>query len=524
MRIPKIIHMIWVGYTQPSETVQACQASWSVHSAPAWSIRVWRDEDITPANFPLTIGHIWRARNPAQAKDIMMFEILYREGGYYVDSDMMCLHRLENFVDPASRLVVTDEYGRVWDKQKVFESKDDLECSNSFAGCVQGHEMMLHSIMKIAERKINHTRVEINEETGPFFFGKCLKPFMGDKHTQALPPRALFSWLWNNPKEYILGCLEAVKNEDHDWDEEKNKDLLEFRKDFLARKVLGAHLWLKQWRNPPQIKMYGNNTRFSKLLVVIPFKASADGVRLRNLKTCLAHLLKALVNTTVAETLVVVSEQDSSSQIDPEKLFADLESCNVKCKHVFSKFDKLYFNRSLALNKGVEESEMADPFSSALMFVDADLIMDSEKATEFINDFTSIHCQSHAASAYKTVKDASEEQLVFEQPLLSAFASLEAVRQGVCAVSMCFIISKLAYGETGGWDESFCGWGGEDLDFMQRVYGALHRLHHDFMIPECLYIKEYAVPSIHLYHPVQTIQSEQFIAMNQMTRDDLSSI
>ena len=87
-RIPKRIHVIWLGSPLPKHYDQIIE-SWKIHH-PDWEFKLWTDDDI--GSFPLeTKESIHEAKNHGQRSDILRYEILYRYGGLYVDTDFMCL-------------------------------------------------------------------------------------------------------------------------------------------------------------------------------------------------------------------------------------------------------------------------------------------------------------------------------------------------------------------------------------------------------------------------------------------------
>ncbi len=91
-KIPKIIHQIWLGSPFP-EKYKKFQESWKKHH-PNWVYRLWTDKDI-PA-FKLQNQRLYdKATNYGEKSDILRYEILYRYGGLYIDTDFECLHPLD---------------------------------------------------------------------------------------------------------------------------------------------------------------------------------------------------------------------------------------------------------------------------------------------------------------------------------------------------------------------------------------------------------------------------------------------
>lgn len=98
MRIPKVIHRIWLGEEEmPSEYVRFGE-SWREHH-PGWEMRLWTDAELPPLSYPDALE---RCRNYGEASDVVRYEILYRFGGVYVDTDVECLRPIEPLVAEAS--------------------------------------------------------------------------------------------------------------------------------------------------------------------------------------------------------------------------------------------------------------------------------------------------------------------------------------------------------------------------------------------------------------------------------------
>lgn len=94
VRIPKIIHQIWIGSPLP-EKYHSFILSWQKHH-PEWTYILWDDETI--ANLHLINQDQYDAStNFGQKADIARYEILYRFGGVYIDIDFECLRPLDLF-------------------------------------------------------------------------------------------------------------------------------------------------------------------------------------------------------------------------------------------------------------------------------------------------------------------------------------------------------------------------------------------------------------------------------------------
>lgn len=100
--IPKVVHFIWIGPKPfPRESVENVR-TWIAHH-PDWKIKFWTDR-VRPLPHPdmefcLIKGFPFhklepfyqRSDNFAEKSDLLRLEILFKEGGIYVDHDVTCL-------------------------------------------------------------------------------------------------------------------------------------------------------------------------------------------------------------------------------------------------------------------------------------------------------------------------------------------------------------------------------------------------------------------------------------------------
>lgn len=106
--IPRVLHRV-----VPRETSAEADDWWmgwqSLH--PGWLFRTWRDP-IDPSGFPLTSPHWHRVRHGAQLADLVRLEVLWNEGGIYLDSDMEPVRRLDPLL-PLSAFAAWEDAQRV---------------------------------------------------------------------------------------------------------------------------------------------------------------------------------------------------------------------------------------------------------------------------------------------------------------------------------------------------------------------------------------------------------------------------
>ena len=97
LSIPKILHFIWVGPNQLLPKYMKCIETWKImHSN--WLIKIWTDDNIKELYFD-NRDIFDKADNYGMKSDILRYEILYREGGVYIDIDYECLQSIENIIN-----------------------------------------------------------------------------------------------------------------------------------------------------------------------------------------------------------------------------------------------------------------------------------------------------------------------------------------------------------------------------------------------------------------------------------------
>jgi len=106
--IPKVIHCIWVGPNPFPQESKENIASW-IQEHPTWKFKFWSDRN-RPLPHPkmelnlvsqfkfLEMGDYYQdSDNYAEKADVLRYEILYQEGGLYVDHDVKCFKSFDCF-------------------------------------------------------------------------------------------------------------------------------------------------------------------------------------------------------------------------------------------------------------------------------------------------------------------------------------------------------------------------------------------------------------------------------------------
>ena len=118
--IPRIIHRVWLGGKPMPAFFSQCGESWTC-CHPEWTMRTWTEKEVAGLQNSDLLS---RCSSLAQQSDIARYEILMREGGVYVDTDIECLKNIDPLIEGL------DFFG-CWQKDGVL--------SNAVMGGVPGH-------------------------------------------------------------------------------------------------------------------------------------------------------------------------------------------------------------------------------------------------------------------------------------------------------------------------------------------------------------------------------------------------
>ena len=166
-RIPKIIHFIWLGSPLP-ERCKKLIATWKEFH-PTWTIRLWTHADVP--GFQMRNKRAFeKAKNYGEKADIWRYEILFRHGGLYSDTDFECLRPFDD-LHQSCNLFAGVAYGR------------PAILYNGLIGSIPNHPILLRCIEGIRPSSGDHDSERIMQETGPLFFSRAFFS-VEDKHRQ----------------------------------------------------------------------------------------------------------------------------------------------------------------------------------------------------------------------------------------------------------------------------------------------------------------------------------------------------
>lgn len=91
--IPKIIHYCWFGGNPKPEIIEKCIASWK-QFCPDWEIKEWNESNYDVSVHPYT-REAYEAKKWAFVSDVARLEVVSKEGGVYMDTDVELLAPLD---------------------------------------------------------------------------------------------------------------------------------------------------------------------------------------------------------------------------------------------------------------------------------------------------------------------------------------------------------------------------------------------------------------------------------------------
>ncbi len=163
IHVPKVLHFIWVGPKQfPSESVANVQSWMAKH--PHWRVKFWTDQDrplpdakmekcfVQDLHFLKLAKCYKNSENYGEKSDLLRYEILYQEGGVYVDHDVECIRSFDQLNE------TYDFYIGMQMPDKTFLSTSVL-ATNNLIGARPGHPVLKRCLSSLAE---NWDRLEID--------------------------------------------------------------------------------------------------------------------------------------------------------------------------------------------------------------------------------------------------------------------------------------------------------------------------------------------------------------------------
>jgi len=216
--IPKNLHMIWLGGQIPGKYNRLIE-SWRKHH-PKWNIKIWGDEDIPSFNMINRVAYD-AVPNMGAKSDILRYEILYKYGGVYVDTDFECIKPLDD-------LLYLDFFGGGW-------STTTPCLANGLMGCKSNNAFLEIVIKEIAKKEANMDfRLDniLNVAGAYFITGFYMEYIKTTTDKTVLFPDSFFYPMPNSFREEIRGDTPADIARIHS---------------YIRPNTYCVHLWYTSW-------------------------------------------------------------------------------------------------------------------------------------------------------------------------------------------------------------------------------------------------------------------------------------
>lgn len=96
--IPKKIHYCWFGRNPKPELAQKCLASWKKFCSD-YEIIEWNEDNFDIESAPLFVRQAYEAKKWAFVTDYVRLEVVYKNGGIYLDTDVEVIKNLDNLLN-----------------------------------------------------------------------------------------------------------------------------------------------------------------------------------------------------------------------------------------------------------------------------------------------------------------------------------------------------------------------------------------------------------------------------------------
>jgi hypothetical protein len=152
--IPRVFHRIWLGGPMPEEFVRFGETFERRH--PDWEMRLWTEKNLprihNRAEFDRSTSYIQKAQ-------ILRYELLYQEGGVYIDTDFESLKSLDELLSSTRAFAA---------------SEDQRWISIGIMGAVPKHPLFDAVVRELPRFVSGQPRARISAQTGPVLFTRTV--------------------------------------------------------------------------------------------------------------------------------------------------------------------------------------------------------------------------------------------------------------------------------------------------------------------------------------------------------------
>lgn len=212
--IPRTVHMVWVG-SSPPEWVEDRWRQWAAFLS-GWSFKYWTDD--TFEQWPSSHRNREQCPHPVVLSDLIRIEMVFRQGGIYLDADIFPLRSLDPLAGDRRSWVCT------------LPKKEKYEAANCAFGFSPGHPALVTLFAQAQHRIRTRQFSQLHYYAGPPLWDLA---FSAHPDVELLSVDAFSPLRWSDRRRRIPAALES--------------SLPEIRRRFPA--TYGIHEYEQSW-NP----------------------------------------------------------------------------------------------------------------------------------------------------------------------------------------------------------------------------------------------------------------------------------
>ena len=180
--IPRVFHRIWMGGGIPARD-EGYGRAW-LELNPGWEMRTWREWNLPALRNQALFD---RAPSYASRSDIARFELLYRFGGVYIDTDFEPLRPIEPLLADVACFVPAEDHQ--W-------------LGSAILGCAARHPFMGLLVDGIDASISPDPSAPPNEQTGPKYVTDRYYDYLasGGPDVAVFPPGLFFPYHFSEPE------------------------------------------------------------------------------------------------------------------------------------------------------------------------------------------------------------------------------------------------------------------------------------------------------------------------------------
>lgn len=214
MAIPKIIHQVWEGRTEPSmpARLQILARTWKEKN-PDWEYHLWNGEEmdkLVETHFPEYLSLYKSFPYSVQRWDTIRYMILYLYGGVYADLDSECFRPIDGLLEDKTMC-----FGEEPPSNNVYQGIDVL-IGNAFMASKPKHEGWLKVLEEIREvMKLEYPKDgrAVVYTTGPLMLSKLFPELQKQGNVQYLSYKDVTPVTIREMRQYIHFKGRGIFNE-----------------------------------------------------------------------------------------------------------------------------------------------------------------------------------------------------------------------------------------------------------------------------------------------------------------------